>query len=148
MLSSPGEADLTADVDFAALRRAAVMAGVAPPPGPIPAHSRNDHNPSSQVPTVLGQWSKTNFFTKWASGKELRSEITFQNTHETVDMCYILLQVLLKAASPSQAKELLHSYETLTSPEHMGQRFKFCVLTGSSAHSPTPFAASFDVLSQ
>ena len=50
------------------------------------------------------------------------------------------LQALLKAASPSQAKDLLSSYEMLTSPDKMGERFKFLTITSSPTHIPTPFA--------
>lgn len=48
-------------------------------------------------------------------------------------------QALLKTASPSQAKDLLSSYEMLTSPEKMGERFKFLTITSSPTHIPTPF---------
>ena len=56
--------------------------------------------------------------------------------------CAILhpLQVLLQKASPSQAQDLLSSYKMLTSPEEMGERFKFMAITASDKHIPTPFS--------
>lgn len=49
------------------------------------------------------------------------------------------IEVLLKSASPEQAKGLVASYELLTSPEQMGERFKFLAITKSNNHIPTPF---------
>lgn len=56
----------------------------------------------------------------------------------------VLLQALLENAGPSQAEQLLSGYEMLTSPEQMGQRFKFLTITSSPSHIPTPFAAGLE----
>jgi len=50
------------------------------------------------------------------------------------------IQVLLQRATPHQARDLLSSYEMLTSPEKMGDRFKFLTVTPSPNHIPTPFS--------
>ena len=42
-------------------------------------------------------------------------------------------------ASPSQAEDLVSSYQMLTSPEQMGERFKFFTITSSPEHIPVPF---------
>lgn len=49
------------------------------------------------------------------------------------------MQALLKGASPAEAKDLVTSYQMLTSPEQMGERFKFLAITSSPAHIPVPF---------
>lgn len=49
------------------------------------------------------------------------------------------IEGLLKEASPEEAKDLVSSYEMLTSPEKMGERFKFFAITSSPSHSPVPF---------
>ena len=54
-------------------------------------------------------------------------------------MVCVWLQALLEKAGPSEAKQLLSGYEMLTSPEQMGQRFKFLTITSSPSHIPTPF---------
>ena len=33
---------------------------------------------------------------------------------------------------------LMNSYEMLTSPQRMGERFKFMSITGTHRHAPTP----------
>ena len=48
----------------------------------------------------------------------------------------------MKGASSSQAEDLVSSYEVLTSPDRMGQRFKFLSITSNSQHIPTPFSES------
>lgn len=52
-----------------------------------------------------------------------------------------VFQALLKGASPAQARDLLTGYQMLTSPEKMGERFKFFTITTSPSHIPTPFTA-------
>ena len=51
-------------------------------------------------------------------------------------------QALMKGASSSQAQDLVSSYEVLTSPKQMGQRFKFLSITSNQQHIPTPFNES------
>ena len=48
-------------------------------------------------------------------------------------------QGLMKEATPAQAKDLVSSYEMLTSPQEMGERFKFMTITSSPNHIPVPF---------
>ena len=50
----------------------------------------------------------------------------------------------MKGATPSQAKDLVSSYEMLTSPEKMGERFKFFTITSSSTHVPLPFSGDIN----
>lgn len=45
----------------------------------------------------------------------------------------------MAGASLSQAQDLTSSYEVLTSPKHMGERFKFLAITASPKHMPLPF---------
>ncbi len=45
----------------------------------------------------------------------------------------------MKGASPLSVKDLVSSYEMLTSPEHMGERFQFFSITSSPKHAPMPF---------
>ncbi len=49
-------------------------------------------------------------------------------------------QALLSKANSAQAKDLLSSYELLTSRDKMGERFKFLTITSSHTHIPTPFS--------
>lgn len=51
----------------------------------------------------------------------------------------VTLQVLMKGSTPSQARDLISSYETLTSPEKMGHRFKFFSISHHPDHIPVPF---------
>lgn len=39
----------------------------------------------------------------------------------------------------SVVENLLKCYEMLSSPEKMGERFKFMCITGKHRHVPTPF---------
>lgn len=50
-----------------------------------------------------------------------------------------IIQVLLDKADPVTARSLTTSYEWLTNPDKMGERFKFMAVTNSSQHIPTPF---------
>ncbi|CAI8052226.1 Protein arginine methyltransferase NDUFAF7, mitochondrial [Geodia barretti] len=54
------------------------------------------------------------------------------------------MQVLLDKANLSEAEQLLSGYEMLTSPEKMGERFKFLTITSSPSHIPTPFVAGVE----
>ena len=62
----------------------------------------------------------------------------------TLDLNCFLLQVLLDKANLSEAEQLLSGYEMLTSPEKMGERFKFLTITSSPSHIPTPFVAGVE----
>ncbi len=46
----------------------------------------------------------------------------------------------MKEGSSEQAQDLVSSYQMLTSPEHMGERFKFLAITSSPTHLPMPFS--------
>ena len=48
----------------------------------------------------------------------------------------------MKGASSSQVEDLVSSYEVLTSPEKMGERFKFLTITSDPQHTPIPFNES------
>lgn len=56
----------------------------------------------------------------------------------------LLHKSLLNKASPSETEHLLSGYEMLTSPEKMGERFKFLTITSSPSHIPTPFVAGVE----
>ncbi len=51
-------------------------------------------------------------------------------------------------ANPSQAKDIVSSYEMLTSPEKMGHRFKFISLTAHPQLVPVPFFNDVTIIEQ
>ncbi|XP_008395183.1 protein arginine methyltransferase NDUFAF7, mitochondrial isoform X1 [Poecilia reticulata] len=104
VLSDPGGADLTADVDFSFLRRMA-GGGVA----------------------CLGPVSQRAFLKNM--GGDARMQVLLRN-----------------CSDPSSRKQLIRSYDLLTSPAHMGERFLFlCLLApGRLAAPPTPTGLKLD----
>ncbi|XP_064402936.1 protein arginine methyltransferase NDUFAF7, mitochondrial-like [Halichondria panicea] len=105
-LESPGSADLTADVDFAAVRRAALSEEVG------------CHGPITQ--------------------NEFLHKLGIRQR----------LEVLMRGANPSQARDIVSSYEMLTSPEKMGHRFKFMSLTAHPQLVPVPFFNDVTIIEQ
>ncbi|XP_014326552.1 protein arginine methyltransferase NDUFAF7, mitochondrial [Xiphophorus maculatus] len=104
VLSDPGGADLTADVDFSFLRRMA-GGGVA----------------------CLGPVTQRAFLKNM--GGDARMQVLLRN-----------------CSDPSSRKQLIQSYDLLTSPAHMGERFLFlCLLApGRLAAPPTPTGLKLD----
>ena len=54
----------------------------------------------------------------------------------------------MKGATSSQARDFITSYEMLTSPEKMGQRFKFMSITSHPQIVPVPFFNDVKVMEQ
>ncbi|RVE56159.1 hypothetical protein OJAV_G00233650 [Oryzias javanicus] len=93
VLSSPGSADLTADVDFSYIRR---MAG--------------------ESVTCLGPVTQKTFLKNM--GVDVRMQVLLRN-----------------CSDPSTRKQLISSYDMLTSPTKMGERFHFFSLLHPSRFS-------------
>lgn len=107
MLSSPGSADLTADVDFSYLRRMA-GGGVA----------------------CLGPVTQRTFLKNMGIDTRLQVKIKpyyyIITTALTSANLWCLVQVLLRSCTdPSTRKQLISSYDMLTNPAKMGERFHF-----------------------
>lgn len=113
VLSSPGSADLTADVDFSYLRRAA-GGGVA----------------------CMGPITQRAFLKNMGIDARMQAsgstEVTSDPRHLTsagdLPLCrsFRTPQVLLRSCRDAAVrKQLIGSYEMLTSPAHMGERFLF-----------------------